>query len=142
MESKNKIFSLVAGSIWFCLSFLESIFLQVRFQISSYLWGSKDSGPVNVTQPVRYPINMSMMFFKWFIFGFTFWYFKGVNQRRPPIFLCKQGLIQCLVLRSSVFFGIFIFVTTNHLIKKGKSSKLLPVINKSNRRFLKFSFNR
>ena len=37
--------------------------------------------------------------------------------RRPPILLCKQGLIQCLVIRSSVFFGISIFLTTNKLDK-------------------------
>ena len=36
--------------------------------------------------------------------------------RRPPILLYKQGLIQCLVLRSSVFFGII--VTTNNLINQ------------------------
>ena len=38
--------------------------------------------------------------------------------RRPPILLYKQGLIQCLVIRSSVFFGISIFVTTNNLINQ------------------------
>ena len=36
--------------------------------------------------------------------------------RRPPILLYKQGLIQCLVIRSSVFFGII--VTTNNLINQ------------------------
>ena len=38
--------------------------------------------------------------------------------RRPPILLYKQGLIQCLVIRSSVFFGISIIVTTNNLINQ------------------------
>ena len=38
--------------------------------------------------------------------------------RRPPILLYKQGLIQCLVIRSSVFFGISIFETTNNLINQ------------------------
>ena len=61
--------------------------------------------------------------------------------RQPPILLCKQGLIQCLVIHSSVFFGIFIFVTTNNLIIKTLLSKLFLVINESNRGFLKFSCN-
>ena len=39
-------------------------------------------------------------------------------ERRSPILLCKQGLIQCLVISSSVFFGISIFVTINNLINK------------------------
>ena len=39
-------------------------------------------------------------------------------ERRSPILLCKQGLIQCLVISSSAFFGISIFVTTNNLINK------------------------
>ena len=39
-------------------------------------------------------------------------------KRRCPILLCKQGLIQCLVISSSVFFGISIFVTTSNLISK------------------------
>ena len=38
--------------------------------------------------------------------------------RRSAILLYKQSLIQCLVIRSSVFFGISIFVTTNNLINK------------------------
>ena len=53
----------------------------------------------------------------------------------------KEVLIQCLVVSSSIFFGIFIFVTKNNL-KHKKFLKLLPVVNKWNRRFLKFSFNR
>ena len=36
---------------------------------------------------------------------------------RPPILLCKQGLIQCLVIRSSVFFGISIFFDNEELDK-------------------------
>ena len=43
---------------------------------------------------------------------------RKIYWEATPILLCKQGLIQCLVLRSSVFFGIFIFVTTNNLITK------------------------
>ena len=39
----------------------------------------------------------------------------------PPILLSKQGLIQCLIVRSSVFFRIFIFVITNNLINKTNS---------------------
>ena len=39
------IFSIVAGSIWFCFLFLDWIFLQLRFQICCYLWGPKRSGP-------------------------------------------------------------------------------------------------
>ena len=59
------------------------------------------------------------------------------------ILLCKQGLIQCLVIRSNLFSRIFIFVITNNLINKlDKFSKPIPVNNKLNRRFLKFSFNR
>ena len=38
-----------------------------------------------------------------------------------PILLCKQGLVQCFVIRSSVFFRIFIFVITNNLINKTNS---------------------
>ena len=43
--------------------------------------------------------------------------------RRPPILSCKQGLIQCLILHSSVFFGIF--VTMNNLINKTNSRSSL-----------------
>ena len=43
-----------------------------------------------------------------------------------PDTLCKQGLIQCLVIRSSVFFGISIFVTTNNLINKTNSRNSSP----------------
>ena len=42
---------------------LDRMFLQVRFQICSYLWGPKGPGAVNFTQPVRYPMNISMMRF-------------------------------------------------------------------------------
>ena len=35
--------------------------------------------------------------------------------RRPPILLCKEVLIQCLVVSSSIFFGIFNFLTKNNL---------------------------
>ena len=38
-----------------------------------------------------------------------------------PILFCKQGLVQCFVIRSSVFFRIFIFVITNNLINKTNS---------------------
>ena len=37
------------------------IFLQIRFQICCYLWGLRGSGAVNLTQPMIYPINISMM---------------------------------------------------------------------------------
>ena len=47
-------------------------------------------------------------------------------RRRPLVLLCKQGLIQCFVIRSSVFFGIFIFVTTNNLINKTNSRSSFP----------------
>ena len=46
--------------------------------------------------------------------------------RRHPILLCKQGLIQCLIIHSSVFFGISIFVTTNNLINKTNSRNSFP----------------
>ena len=45
----------------------------------------------------------------------------------PPIVLFKQCLIQCLVIRLSVFFKISILGTMNNLIRKTKS-KLRPVI--------------
>ena len=38
--------------------------------------------------------------------------------RRYSILLCRQGLIQCLVICSSVFLGIFIFATINIVINK------------------------
>ena len=63
LESKNLIFSIVAGSIWFCFLFLDWIFLQVRFQIYRYLWKLKRPGPLNLTQSVRYSINISIMLF-------------------------------------------------------------------------------
>ena len=59
------------------------------------------------------------------------------------LLLCKQGLTQCLVIQ-----GIERLFQNPHLCdkeqlgKRGKLSKLLPVIYKSNKRFLKFSFNR
>ena len=40
LKSKNLIFPIVAGSIWFCV-FLEWIFLQVRFQIHCYFCGPR-----------------------------------------------------------------------------------------------------
>ena len=45
---------------------------------------------------------------------------------RPPILLCKQGLIQFLVIHSSVFFGISIFVATNNLINTANSQSSFP----------------
>ena len=39
------------------------MFLQVRFKICCYLWGSKGPGDLNLSEPVRYPINTSMMLF-------------------------------------------------------------------------------
>ena len=63
LESKKLVFSIVAGSIWFCFLVLDWIFLQVRFQICCYLWEAKGPGALNLTQPVRYPINISMMLF-------------------------------------------------------------------------------
>ena len=59
------------------------------------------------------------------------------------LLLCKQGLTQCLVIQE-----IERILQNPHLCgneqldKKDKLSKLLPVIYKSNKRFLKFSFNR
>ena len=55
---------------------------------------------------------------------------------RSPILLCKQGLIQCLVIRSRVL------ILRNLHLCGNKFLKLLPVINEPNRRFLKFCFNR
>ena len=63
LDSKNLIFSVVAGSIWICFFFLDCIFLQLWFQICCYLWGPKGPGALNLTQPVRYSINISMMLF-------------------------------------------------------------------------------
>ena len=63
LESKNLIFSIVAGSIWFCFLFLDWIFWQIRFQIRCYLWGPKGPGTLDLSQPVRYPINISIMLF-------------------------------------------------------------------------------
>ena len=42
-------------------------------------------------------------------------------QMTPETFALNQGLIQCLVIRSSVFIGIAIFLTTNDLIYKTNS---------------------
>ena len=59
------------------------------------------------------------------------------------LLLCKQGLTQCLVIQE-----IERILQNPHLCgneqldKKDKLSKLLPVIYKSNRRFLKFTFSR
>ena len=47
-------------------------------------------------------------------------------ERRPLILLCKQGLIQCPVIRLSIFFGISFFVTTNNLINKTNSRSSIP----------------
>ena len=46
--------------------------------------------------------------------------------KRTLTFLCKEGLVQCLVIRSSVFFQIYIFVTTNNLINKTISRSSFP----------------
>ena len=46
--------------------------------------------------------------------------------RQLPILLCKEGLIQYLVIRSSVFFGISFFATTNNLINKTNSRSSFP----------------
>ena len=62
LESKNLIFSIVAGSIWFCFLFLDWIFLQIRFQICYYIWGPKGPGALNLILPVRLPINISILF--------------------------------------------------------------------------------
>ena len=51
--------------------------------------------------------------------------------RRPLILLQEQGLLWCLAMYSSVFFGISIFVTTNNFINKTNSGNSL-----------KLSFNR
>ena len=53
LESNDLISSIVSRSIWFCFLFLDWIFLQVRFQICSYLWGPKGPGALNLTQPMR-----------------------------------------------------------------------------------------
>ena len=89
LESKNlifffSIFFFFSLSIWFCFLFSDWIFLQVRFQTCCYLWGPKWPGALNLTQPVRYPINISMMLFQWFIHlfccccCFTFWHVKDL----------------------------------------------------------------
>ena len=46
--------------------------------------------------------------------------FQAVKRigRRTWIFSCKQGMIQCLVIHSGVFFGISTFVKTNNLIRQ------------------------
>ena len=44
--------------------------------------------------------------------------------RLPPTLLCKQGMIQCLIICSSVFFEISIFV--NNLIHKTNSRSSFP----------------
>ena len=43
--------------------FLDWMFLQERFKICCYLWGPKGPGDLNLSEPVRYPINTSMMLF-------------------------------------------------------------------------------
>ena len=55
----------------------------------------------------------------WLISG----YFQTIKciVRRPPIRLWKQGLIYCLIIRSCLLLGIFIFVTENNLINNASS---------------------
>ena len=87
VESKNEIFSIVPGSIWFCFLFLDWILLQTRFQIWCYLWGRQGPEDLNLTQPVRYQVNITLMFFWCLTYllccccFFPSWHFKGVNQR-------------------------------------------------------------
>ena len=56
-------FSIVTGSVWFCSLFLDWIVLQVRLQICYYLLETEGPGALNLTQSVRYSINISMMLF-------------------------------------------------------------------------------
>ena len=70
--------------------------------------------------------------------------FQTVNkmywEQTADIF-CRQGLIQCFVIGSSVFFRIFIFVATKNFINNTNCRSSF-LFNKSNKRFLKFFFNR
>ena len=75
----------------------------------------------------REKANVSLTFLiKKFAYSYVCYYLVGAISfqtvkcigRRPLIFLCKQGLIQCLVMRLSVFFGISVLVTTNNMIDK------------------------
>ena len=67
------------------LFFVFRLNIFTRFEICCYLWGPKGPGTLNLTQPLRYPVNKSMMLFQWFIYlfcyccFFTFWHFKGIN---------------------------------------------------------------
>ena len=58
--------------------------------------------------------------------------------KATPDNLCKQGLIQCLVICSMIFFRIFVFVITNNLINMTNSRSSVQRLI----RFLKLSFNR
>ena len=48
LKSKNLILLIVAGSIWYCFYVLDWVFLQVRFQICCYLWGTTGQRTVNL----------------------------------------------------------------------------------------------
>ena len=88
LESKNLIFSMVAGSIWFCFFvFRMNIFTSTVSNLLLPL-GPKGPGALNLTQLMRYPINTSMMlFYDLFIYFlvvvvfFTFCHFKEINRR-------------------------------------------------------------
>ena len=51
---------------------------------------------------------------------------RKMHWEMTPIIFGEQGLIQCFVIRSSIFFGISIFMTTNNLINKVNSRISFP----------------
>ena len=57
-------------------------------------------------------------------------------------FHIKPGLIECLKIRSSVFFGISFFVTTNNLINETNSRGFFPWLMSKMEIFLSFSTGR
>ena len=64
---------------------LDRIFLQARFQICCYLCGLRGSGAVNLTQPVRYPMNFNDLFIYFVVVVvvafFHYLVLQGVGQR-------------------------------------------------------------
>ena len=51
---------------------------------------------------------------------------RKMHWEMTSIIFGEQGLIQCFVIRSSIFFGISIFMTTNNLINKVNSRISFP----------------
>ena len=51
------------------------MFLEERLQICCYLLGSKGPGALNLTQPMRYPINISMILFNDLVIYFVVFVF-------------------------------------------------------------------